>query len=341
MDPANITTKKLLSNSLRISEENLNELSQNSYLLDDKCAKKMNLVPDSILNLTKFCIPKRNKKFGVREIYEPLSETLKNLLKTLNSELNTIYSPPNSVHGFVKGKNIKSNATPHLAKKFLLSMDIENFFESINKDMVINCLEEHGFNKDIAEILTNIVTVENKLVQGFHTSPTIANMYFKSVDLVFETLFPDLAYTRYADDLSFSSDEEINLSQILEIKKIIEDFGFTINEDKTKVMERGRNQYVTGLTIFDDNYPRIPKRIKRKLRLEVFHINKRGYRNHILKRMGYMPHDYFKSSSIKERVNSQEPYLHNQIVGWLMYIKSIEPTFAENQLNLLNNRKRD
>ena len=279
MNPRNIINTKQLSNALRIDEESLNKLSQNTYLLDDGCANTFNLETDSILNLKKFCIPKRNKKFGVREIYEPFSETLKNLLKITNSVLGQIYVAPNSVHGFVKGKNINTNATPHLGKKFLLSIDIENFFESISREMVVKSLKEYDFTELIAETLANILTVDNKLVQGFNTSPTLANIYFRKIDLIFENLFPHITYSRYADDLSFSSDEEITPNQIEEIKRIINNFGFTVNEDKTKIMKRGRNQYVTGLTVFDNKYPRIPKRIKRKLRLDIFYINKYGYRN--------------------------------------------------------------
>ncbi|SIS57329.1 Reverse transcriptase (RNA-dependent DNA polymerase) [Chryseobacterium ureilyticum] len=341
MNPQIITDTKQLSNALRINEESLNELSQNEYLIDDTCAKTFNLHPDSILNLKKFCIPKRNKKFGEREVYEPIAETLKNLLKVTNSGLNKVYVAPTSVHGFVKGKNIRTNATPHLEKKYLLSIDIENFFESINKEMVINCFKEYEFIESIAKVLANITTVDNKLIQGFHTSPTIANMYFKKIDLIFETVFPNLTYSRYADDLSFSSNEEITVTQVTDIIKIINDFGFSINHDKTKIMKRGRNQYVTGLTIFDGTLPRVPKRIKRKLRLQIFYINKYGYRNHILKKLGRKPHEYFKNSRVKESVDSYEDYLHNNIVGWLMYIKSIEPQFAALHLELLNNRRRD
>lgn len=341
MNPRNIINTKQLSNALRIDEESLNKLSQNTYLLDDGCANTFNLETDSILNLKKFCIPKRNKKFGVREIYEPFSETLKNLLKITNSVLGQIYVAPNSVHGFVKGKNINTNATPHLGKKFLLSIDIESFFESISREMVVKSLKEYDFTELIAETLANILTVDNKLVQGFNTSPTLANIYFRKIDLIFENLFPHITYSRYADDLSFSSDEEITPNQIEEIKRIINNFGFTVNEDKTKIMKRGRNQYVTGLTVFDNKYPRIPKRIKRKLRLDIFYINKYGYRNHILKKLELKPHEYFKSSIIKERVDSYEGNLHKNIIGWLMYIKSIEPHFAISYLEILNKRKRD
>lgn len=341
MNPENILNTKQLSNTLRIEEEKLIELSQNSYLIDDRCTKTSNLQVDSVLNIKKFCIPKRNKKFGVREIYEPFSETLKNLLKITNSFLNEIYDAPNPVHGFVKGRNISTNATPHIGKKNLLSIDINNFFESISREMVVDSLKQHGFTDLIAQTLADIVTVNNKLIQGFHTSPTIANMYFKKFDLIFEDLFPHITFSRYADDLSFSSDEEINSIQIEEIKKIIIESGFTVNEDKTKIMRRGRNQYVTGLTIFDNNYPRIPKRIKRKLRLEIFYINKYGYRNHIEKKLGLKQYEYFKSSTTKDRVDSYEASLHNNIIGWLMYIKSIEPQFAKVYLELLNNRKRD
>lgn len=70
----------------------------------------------------------------------------------------------------------------------------------------------------------------------------------------------NINYTRYADDLSFSSEDNIELDPL---EEIITKYGFTLNTEKTRTYKRGRSQYVTGLTVADKTKPRIPRRIKK------------------------------------------------------------------------------
>lgn len=340
MTPLDITNDKRLSNYLRMDLKLLNTLIDNEYIINDYCSGEVTLKFDfTILDVDRFCIPKRNKELGHRVIYKPMSESLKNCLKILNINLNGIYSPPISATGFIKGRGIKSNAEKHLKKKYILSIDINNFFETINKEMVIEVLKEYGFIEEIALKISKIVTINDKLVQGFHTSPTLANMIFKKIDLIFEKLDENIEYSRYADDLTFSSDSEI--TYLSKITEIIESFGFEINNKKTKIMKRGQNQYVTGLTVFDEQYPRIPKRIKKKLRLEVYYINKYGLRNHTLKKMKVNWKDFFGDELIKKKVENMEGLVHDYIYGWLVFINGIEPVFSEKCFELMRTRKID
>lgn len=340
MTPLDITNDKRLSNYLRMDLELFNFLIENEYIINDYCSGEVTLNVDfTILDVDRFCIPKKNKDLGHRVIYKPMSESLINCLKILNTNLNRIYMPPISATGFIKGRGIKFNAKKHLTKKYILSIDINNFFETINQQMVIEVLKEYGFIEEIALKISKIVTINDKLVQGFHTSPTLANMIFKKIDLIFENLDENIEYSRYADDLTFSSDSEI--TYLSKITEIIESFGFEINIKKTKIMKRGQNQYVTGLTVFDEQYPRIPKRIKKKLRLEVYYINKYGLRNHTLKKMKINWKDYFGDELIKKKVENMEGLVHDYIYGWLVFINGIEPIFSEKCFELLRTRKID
>ena len=340
MDPSDITNEKRLANYLRMDLEQLKILTNNEYVLNDYCSGKIVLNLDhTILDVDRFCIPKRLKELGHRIIYKPMSESLINCLKILNIHLNKVYQPPISATGFIKGRGIKTNAEKHLTKKYILSIDISNFFETITEKMVVEILEEHGFENKIAIMISKIVTINGFLVQGFHTSPTLANMVFKKVDLIFEKFDNNLTYSRYADDLTFSSDSEI--TSLSDITKIIEDFGFNVNLRKTKIAKRGQNQYVTGLTIFDNQYPRIAKRIKRRLRLEVHYINRDGLRSHTLKRMKLNWKDFFGDKTIRKKVETKENLIHDNIYGWLVFIYGIEPKFAQKCFDLLRTRKID
>lgn len=340
MTPNEINNDKRLANYLRIELDQLSILYNNEYIIKDYCERIDNQNDvDSILNVDKFCIPKRIKKLGHRKVFKPKNETLVNCLKIFSNNLNKIYEAPNSVNGFVKGRGIKSNAKAHLKKEYILSIDISSFFETISAEMLIETLQEYGFTNEISIKISKIVTINDVLVQGFHTSPTLANMVFKKLDLIFEGFDKNLTYSRYADDLTFSSNSEI--ITVLEIKKLIKNFGFTVNEKKTKIMKRGQNQYVTGLTIFDNEYPRIAKRIKKKLRLEVYYINKFGLRNHTLKKLNITNKEYLENDSVKIKVKNEESYLFSKISGWLFYIKGIEPEFSDKYIKLLVTKKED
>lgn len=338
MNPIDVTNSKRLANYLRTSTDQLDLLIDNEYIINDYSSGKVLLKLDfTILDIDKFCIPKKNSTLGYRVIYKPKAENLINCLKILSINLNKIYNPPISATGFIKGRGIKCNAEKHLAKKYILSIDLNNFFETITNNMVVEVLKEYGFPNETALNISKIVTVDGKLIQGFHTSPTLANMIFKKLDLIFENLDKNIEYSRYADDLTFSSESEIIC--LPEITKIIEDFGFKINDKKTKIMKRGQNQYVTGLTVFDDQYPRIAKRIKKKLRLEVYYINKFGLRNHTLKKLNISWQAFFEDQATRRRVESMEGSIHDYIYGWLVFINGIEPEFSEKCFELMRTKK--
>ena len=104
-------------------------------------------------------------------------------------------------------------------------------------------------------------------------------------------------------------------------------------------MKRGWHQYVTGLTVFDKQSPRISKKTKRKLRQQIYYINKFGYRSYVLYDLEKTPQDYFSSSSLRDEVDSKIEYLQRKLNGWLLFINSIEPRFAKKYSDLLTHRK--
>lgn len=86
------------------------------------------------------------------------------------------------------------------------------------------------------------------------------------------------SYSRYADDITFSGD---HTPPHKDIKKCLKEYGFELNPDKNKRQSRGKPQYVTGLTVFDENQPRIAKIIKRKLRQVIYYASKYGWDDHL------------------------------------------------------------
>jgi retron-type reverse transcriptase len=292
---------------------------------------------DFINNSSYFRIQLRKRKGnGYRIVYKVRNNTVLNVQKKLQSYLNKIYNAPDFVHGFIHGKDIKSNAFPHITKKIILKTDIHNFFESIGINQVINVFKELGCSEEISKALSKLVTLEDKLVQGFVTSPIISNLAVISMDNKLKDFCDknNFDYTRYADDITFSSNKEIPNINIIE--EIIKENGFSINKDKTLTMFRGKRQYVTGLTVFDDKYPRVSKRFKRNLRLQVHYLKTYGITDVALHLSGFSFRDYEKDSSVVSEVNSEGMIYFNNLKGKVDFVNSIEPELAQKMYKDIN-----
>jgi len=273
-------------------------------------------------------IPKKNRRLGYREVYRPLSDNLTNTLKIFNGKLKELYEPGPAAHGFVAGRNIGTNATHHLAKQHVLSLDLYKFFETIPASFIETGLKKLGFPSFASDHLSKLVTLFGKLPQGYTTSPLLANLVAEDLDEALTNFVGEnVSYTRYADDLYFSSNKEVPDWRKLE--EIIEAHGFSINPKKTKLMKRGGWQFVTGLTVFDNEKPRIPKKLKRNLRLEIYYLKKFGYRKQILRKLNYTEADYETSFAVKMEVREERIKWMYRIDGWLNHFHAIEKTVAQ------------
>lgn len=314
--PGDITTNTQLAGWLRCSVNDISRLRQKEN------------------SIIKFKIPKKNPKNGYREVYKAEDYLLCNTPKCLKFELSKLYEPLECVGGFIPGRNIAYNAKFHLNKNVVINLDIKNFFESIPFERVIEAFELLGFHNNIATLLADIVTYNKILVAGFNTSPIIANIVCSKMDKELSAICKDrnINYTRYADDLSFSSMDNIE-SDTLE--KIITKYGFTLNTEKTRIYKRGRSQYVTGLTVADKTMPRIPRRIKKNLRAAIYYIRIYGLSSHIEHKYG------ISSKSQRIRNDSFCRKEAAEILGWIHYINGIEPIFASKcseELKKITNR---
>jgi len=208
-------------------------------------------------------IPKRNG--SQRKIFIP-NENLLKLQRRLKIILDDSYNPHRNATGFIKNKNIVDNASIHVNKKYILNMDLENFFETITAGRVFAMFEKYFkiTNKDVCFFLTRICChPDGFLPQGAPTSPTISNIISKQLDKQI-TKYVNKAgntihYSRYADDITFSSNYNFE-SGLLEIddnnykigkkiKNIINESGFNINNDKTRYQTHNQHQEVTGIVV--------------------------------------------------------------------------------------------
>jgi RNA-directed DNA polymerase len=234
----------------------------------------------------KFSIPK--KRNGKREITAP-NEDLKLIQKRLNYFLQHIYYTlkPDCVHGFVntpigeeKVSSIVSNAMPHVGKRYLLNIDLKDFFDTITakrvKQVLFSQLELNA-NEVLVNGIVLLSTYKGKLPTGAPTSPVMANMVCLGLDydLLRFCEAKGITYTRYADDLSFSSDNYFSEEHTSEIRSLVGKHEFVINEKKFRLLSSKSKQTVTGLIVNKKlNLDRI---YIRQLRAVLHDITLRGW----------------------------------------------------------------
>ena len=154
----------------------------------------------------KYQIP---KSIGMRTIYAIDSNSpLYKLQKNLKSNLLEKFVLPIPAKGFVKKENYITYLSEHINRKYYLRADIKSFFDTITIGQIRQEMSDITNDSDIIDIITNIVTLEDHLPQGAVTSPCISNIIFRRLDQRILKYSQEMGvfYTRYADDMLFSSD---------------------------------------------------------------------------------------------------------------------------------------
>lgn len=223
-----------------------------------------------------FTIPKRTG--GTRLIEAPRNE-LRYLQYQLTRILQSAIFTKPSCHGYSNNKSILTNAKSHKNKKFILNFDIEDFFGSINFGRVRGMFLSYPFecNDTVATTLAQICTHNNKLPQGAPTSPIISNIICLKLDSQMQALAKKYkcTYTRYSDDVTFSTNLKIFPPQIAtlqegmlnlsdEISNIVLSNGFRLNTNKTRLANKNQRMVVTGLKV--NNKLNVDRRYIRNIR---------------------------------------------------------------------------
>ncbi|MDR0212511.1 MAG: retron Ec67 family RNA-directed DNA polymerase/endonuclease [Comamonas sp.] len=246
-----------------------------------------------------FEIKKRNG--GMREILRPhlklklLQRILSyRLYECLLDEENLKERPNSFSHAFQKGKSITTNARKHRNKRWVFNTDLEDFFGSINFGRVRGCLIKDRsflFKESIATLIAQIVCFENKLPQGAPTSPIISNIVARSLDIKLVGLAAKngCTYTRYADDITFSTNKDQFPDQIAisckadsnnwtaseKLKEKITASGFKENESKTRMQYKRGKQMVTGLIV--NKRINVPRDYRKSVRIMVRAFCRTGF----------------------------------------------------------------
>lgn len=333
---------------LQSKEDLANLLSEAKNLLfGEKCK------PVQLKSLTYYANPKLcknryqtftiKKKSGAdRTINSPV-KGLKSILRSLNIILQCVYEPHEAATGFVIEKSIVDNAKKHVGHHYVLNIDLKDFFHSFDRKWVKYGFSYEPFNlsgskakEELAFLLASLCThpfeIDGKektvLPQGSPASPTLTNILCKKLDRRLTGLAKRFGatYTRYADDITFSSQNNIYTDETFnnELKRIIEeDQNLIINPKKTRLQKAGYRQEATGLIV--NEKVNVHRRYVKQIRMWLYYWEKYGYEKaeQIFKR-DYL-HDRGNVKLFKKgKAKVSFPKMNEVIGGKLEFLKMVK-----------------
>jgi RNA-directed DNA polymerase len=204
-----------------------------------------------------FRIPKSD---GSSRLIEAPQESLKKVQQKLNFYLQAFYfgiRPAAAYGGLLSVINdfpvrILSNARRHLHRQWFFNLDLEDFYHQIPKAKVVEILRGTiGISDKLANQMAGLCSFKNRLPMGAPTSCILANYACLDMDKALQLLADrnNLRYTRYIDDLTFSSKKQLSDALIEVIRTAITQCGFVINENKVSIKHLNDTPEITGLMI--------------------------------------------------------------------------------------------
>lgn len=306
------------------------------------------------------------KKSGAdRTIHAPV-KGLKELQKAINLVLQCVHQPHEAATGFVLGKSIVDNAKVHVGQTYVYNLDLKDFFPSVDKSRVWGRLLFSPFNlnstpdrKSIANMIAGLsctpMEVErfvdsewkkvttSVLPQGAPTSPVLTNAICEKLDKRLSGVAKRFGsnYTRYADDITFSSkhnlyknaegsDEKIyvtNSSFDKEVRRIIADQRFHVKESKVRLQNEKYRQEVTGLLV--NEKVNVPRKYIKQLRQWLHYWEIFGYDRAYL----YFLQQY---EAGKNEPLDKKPNMAMVLEGKLLYLKMVKGDADSTYLKLRN-----
>lgn len=239
----------------------------------------------TVSHYVRFTVPKKGG--GVRNLSAP-HDTLAEAQQWIFQNVLQKVAVHEAAHGFVAGRSTVSNAKLHVGKAVVVNTDLRDFFPTITFPRVLGIFRQLGYSPAAATIFALLCTEAPRrtivyagksfhvaagprvLPQGACTSPALSNLAARRLDSRLNGIAAKMgwAYTRYADDLTFSASTEAADGKIgymlARIRHIAQDEGFAVNEKKTRVQRRSTAQQVTGIVVNDR--PGVKRPTVRRLR---------------------------------------------------------------------------
>ena len=237
-----------------------------------------------------------------RIIYEPCRK-LKQAQRYIKKWVNMHYPLELSTH---------NSAKQHTGKKWVLKMDIKDFYGSVRYEYIQRIIQQTFYiyaTEEIVNYLTDIVTVGKHLPVGAPTSAHIANACFLPLDKKIKEYSNrhDVEYSRYMDDMTFSCNNKNILNSVEHyVSELIQQFGFKLNEKKTRYISSNKQQNILGIVV--NKEVRTPKELRKKVRAMIHH--------YAISKGQYAPKD--------TDYTNFDQYDEIKLRGYINYIKSVD-----------------
>jgi len=278
-------------------------ISKNTLIEKDQV---LDIANKASISYARFTIPKKDG--SQRLIYQP-SMAIRALQKVVYDRVLDELPVHDACYAYRKGRGLKEHASIHRNSKYLLRIDLKDFFESITRSDIEKYCNEYVskvfplFNQDDFNLMINIVCRKDTITIGSVTSPSLSNSICYNLDEKISRLSGSygVRYTRYADDMFFSTTNK-NVLKIIQkgVSNIIKNLDYpklTINNKKTRHSSKKNRMSVTGVVITVDKKLSIGRDKKRFIRGQVYNWN---------------------TLSIEEK---------SYLSGYLSFVKSVEPSY--------------
>jgi RNA-directed DNA polymerase len=206
----------------------------------------------------------RKRSGGFRTIYV-LSRRHRHQLSMLLEAIRAMIPQNPSAHGFVPGRSIVTNAKAHVGYRYSLTFDFEDFFDSVTNETLFRVVPPEGV------AIVGDVCFEGAIRQGPPTSPDLSNLaaepFDREIRRALDYFEGTIAYTRYADDLTFSFNDPANVAPLREVvHTVAAKHGFKVHPKKEHLQDEARGRrYICGIAV-DAEGIHAPRRLKRRLR---------------------------------------------------------------------------
>jgi len=212
----------------------------------------------------------------IRHLWVPKPE-LKAIQSRLRRLLQAIPLDP-SAHGAVPERSPRTNASRHLGKKWVINIDVRDFFPSVRHYVVRDMLRHYRFGRDVAWLITRLVTLRAGLPQGTPTSPLFANLVLtQAVDVPVSEAACSVGAenTRFLDDVALSGDRPhgvINVTARALSGQRLKIWRPKGPKPKFKVIPNSARQEVTGLIVNSKSGPSVPREYRDRVRAAIHQL---------------------------------------------------------------------
>lgn len=271
------------------------------------------------------CFHTKKRDGGIREIFAPKSR-LKEVQRQILDDLLQKVGLNSHAEGFRKKRSIATNAKRHIGKEIVIKMDVKDFFPSITFERVLGMFISLGYPRQVSLLLTRLATHNGRLPIGAPTSPAISNIICRRLDKRFSKLGEKMSfdYSRYADDITISSNNKGVNKMIPFFKEIMGDEGFEINESKMRILRSGGRQKVTGIVV--NKKSNIDKREIRKLRAVIYNCRHKDLKQEVKK-------------WAKKEKNTNNAYtvsaFRSSLLGKISFVRMVNPKAGKKLLEQL------